>query len=110
MDCKYGFPGLHGIFYGGAHTDTEEGLERLKRLGGNVCFCPRYTVTIDPPKDTEKYIADDKVVQCNIKRFTWHNPCVDYTDLYMYMDCAYCVNISGQPSAFLNVMPIAESM
>ena len=45
------------------HTpDTEEGRERLTRLHGNVCSCPPYIVRIDPPKDTEKYIADDEMV------------------------------------------------
>ena len=30
----------------------------------------RYIVTIDPPKDTEKYIADDKAVRSNINLLT----------------------------------------
>ena len=32
------------------HTTTEEDRERLKRLDGNVCSCPSYIVTINPPK------------------------------------------------------------
>ena len=36
-----------------SRLDTEECLERLKGLDGNVCACPCYIVTIDPPKDTE---------------------------------------------------------
>ena len=32
-----------------------------------MCSCPSYIVTIDPPKDTEKYIASDKAVWSSIK-------------------------------------------
>ena len=53
-----------------ARTDTEVGPERLKRLDGNVCSCPSYIVTINPPKDTVKYIVDDKATQSNIKLLT----------------------------------------
>ena len=55
-----------------AHTNTEEGPEWLKRLDEKLCFCPPYMfiVTIDPLKDTEKYIADDEAVRSSIKLFT----------------------------------------
>ena len=43
-----------------------EGLVRPKRLEWNVCSCPLYIVTIDPPKDTEKYIPDDEVVRSTV--------------------------------------------
>ena len=49
------------------NTDAEEGLERKKHLDRNVCSCPSNIVTINPPKDTEKYIADDEAVRSNIK-------------------------------------------
>ena len=51
-------------------TDTEEGPERPKCLDGNVCSHPSYTVTINPPKDTGKYIVDDEEVRFNIKLLT----------------------------------------
>ena len=41
---------------------SEEDLERQKRLDGNVCSCPGYIVTIDPPKHTDKYITDHEAV------------------------------------------------
>ena len=53
-----------------AHTDTEEGPERLKHLDGNVCFCLSYLITINSPKTTEKNIADDETVRSNIKLLT----------------------------------------
>ena len=58
--------------HGQEHTFPSRrfGLERMKRLDGNVCSCPRYIATIDPAKDTEKYIVDDKVVQSNTKLLT----------------------------------------
>ena len=49
----------HGLF----------GLSRPKHLDGNVYSCPKYTVTIDPPKNTEKYIKNDEAVWSNIKLF-----------------------------------------
>ena len=58
MDCAKNIP-----------TNTEEDPERPKRLDENVCSCPSYIVTIDPPKNTEKYSADDKAVWSNIKSF-----------------------------------------
>ena len=51
------------------HTDTEEGLQRPKRLDGGAC--QRYIVTIDPPKDTERFvITDDEALRSNIKLLT----------------------------------------
>ena len=50
-----------------ANLQTEEGPDKPKRLDGNVCSCPSYIVTIYPPKDTEKDIADDEAVRFNIK-------------------------------------------
>ena len=32
-----------------------------------MCSCPSNIVTIDQPKDTKKYIADDEAVRSNIK-------------------------------------------
>ena len=44
----------------------KKGPERPKRLDGKVCTYPFYIVTINPPKDTEKYIADDEEIRSNI--------------------------------------------
>ena len=52
-----------------AHTDTEEGLERPKRLDGNVLFSMLY-FNNRFTKDTKKYIADDEAVKSNIKLLT----------------------------------------
>ena len=42
-------------------------LKYMTETDVNVCSCPCYTVTIDPSKDTEKYIADDEAVWSSIK-------------------------------------------
>ena len=39
------------------------------RLDGNVCSFQSNIVTINPPKDTEKYIVDDKAVRSNKKLY-----------------------------------------
>ena len=43
---------------------------RPKHLDGKVCSCPPHIVAINPPKDTEKYIADNEVVWSNINFWT----------------------------------------
>ena len=63
---EHTFPSNRERVLSGAHTNTEEGLERPKRLDRNVCSCLRYIVTIDPSKGTEKYITDDEAAQSNI--------------------------------------------
>ena len=50
-------------------SSTEKGPEKPKGLDENVCSCSNI-VTIDPPKDTEKYIAGDEAVRSNIKLLT----------------------------------------
>ena len=62
--------GAHTDTEEGAHTDTEEGPGRLKCLEGNMCSCLTYIVTINPPKDTEKYFANDEAVRSNINLLT----------------------------------------
>ena len=60
------------FYVGPEHTPIRKKAQRAKPkpLDWNMCSCPSYIVTIDPPKDTEKYIADDKAVRSNIKLLT----------------------------------------
>ena len=80
-----------------AHTDTEESPERLKRLDGNVCSkSPCYIVTLDPSKDTEKYIADYKALRSNKKssylQLMYVHVAIILYAIYTYTHLYTCIN------------------
>ena len=64
-----------------AHTDTEKGLKRPKRLDANVLLSLLYCNNRST-NDTEKYIADNEAVQSTIKLLTNKSPTGNTCTLY----------------------------